>query len=83
MILLVHPSCYKLDKKALTLLRGYEWQCLDCKSCQLCSNSDQDEAMMCCELCDRGHHYFCVGLEGIPEGEGQGDGGVRAKGMER
>lgn len=66
----VHPSCYNLDKKALTLLRGCGWQCLDCKSCQGCSDSGRDEAMMCCDQCDRGYHYFCVGLGAIPEGEG-------------
>ena len=31
---------------------------------------------MCCDQCDRGYHYFCVGLEAIPAGEGGGGRGV-------
>ena len=34
---------------------------------------------MCCDQCDRGYHYFCVGLEAIPAGEGKGGGRDRGR----
>ena len=56
----------------MSILKGYPWQCLECKTCQLCSNPDREDQMMCCDECDRGYHSFCVGLSEIPAGQWMG-----------
>ncbi len=64
-----HPSCMGMTQHAAAVARGYAWQCLDCKTCQVCSDPDQEEKMVFCDDCDRGYHSFCLGLAGIPSGE--------------
>ena len=46
----------------------YSWQCLDCKTCCVCSDPGGEEEMVFCDRCDRGYHTFCVDMRGIPEG---------------
>ena len=46
----------------------YPWQCLDCKTCCVCSDPGGEEEMVFCDHCDRGYHTFCLDMKGIPEG---------------
>jgi hypothetical protein len=64
-----HPSCLGIGKTATAVVGTYPWQCLECKTCQVCSNPDQEDKMVCCDECDRGYHSFCVGLKDIPSGQ--------------
>lgn len=54
----------------------YRWQCIECKSCHLCGQSDNDvssrtvhvciiiiclqDQLLFCDDCDRGYHMYCV-----------------------
>lgn len=67
--LAAHPSCMGMAQQAAVVARSYDWQCLDCKTCQVCGAPDQEEKMVFCDECDRGYHSFCVGLANIPTGK--------------
>uniref|UniRef100_A0A914BVB8 PHD-type domain-containing protein n=1 Tax=Acrobeloides nanus TaxID=290746 RepID=A0A914BVB8_9BILA len=64
----VHPSCIDMPQKMITVVQSYAWNCIECKNCTICMKPDQEDAMMCCDLCDRGYHTFCVGLNAPPTG---------------
>ena len=66
--LLAHPSCCGMSKTAGNVAKTYPWQCLECKTCQVCGDPDEEDKMVCCDECDRGYHSFCVGLTSIPSG---------------
>ena len=36
------------------VVKEYDWQCMECKTCVTCSDSHDEEKMMFCDLCDRG-----------------------------
>ncbi|CAF0800829.1 unnamed protein product [Didymodactylos carnosus] len=38
----------------------YSWQCLECKLCLVCGNSENDEKLLVCDQCDRGYHMYCL-----------------------
>jgi hypothetical protein len=63
-----HPTCLDLTKDMIPIIKGYPWQCMDCKTCVKCKDSHDEEKMMFCDHCDRGYHTFCVGLETLPAG---------------
>lgn len=63
-----HPSCLDMPEAMLRAAKGYAWMCMECKPCSCCSKLDQEDKMMFCDLCDRGYHTFCVGLESLPQG---------------
>ena len=65
---LAHPSCLGMSKEAGQVASTYGWQCLDCKTCCVCSDPGGEEEMVFCDRCDRGYHTFCVDMKGIPEG---------------
>ena len=56
------------DLLQIRVVRGYPWMCMECKPCSLCSKLDQEDKMLFCDLCDRGYHTFCVGLQEPPKG---------------
>ncbi|XP_022252375.1 transcription intermediary factor 1-alpha-like isoform X2 [Limulus polyphemus] len=39
--------------------RLYPWQCMYCKTCCLCNDSDDWDTMLICDACDKGYHMKC------------------------
>nr|CCA14764.1 conserved hypothetical protein [Albugo laibachii Nc14] len=39
---------------------------LDAESCSICSNSENDEALVLCDLCHRIFHKYCINLSVLP-----------------
>lgn len=64
-----HPSCWQMSATVGQVACSYNWQCLDCKMCQICSDPGAEDRMVCCDQCDRGYHSFCLGLDEIPSGQ--------------
>ena len=39
-------------------------------ACSVCDGNDRDDAMLLCDgECERGYHFDCIGLNGIPDGD--------------
>ncbi|XP_075976597.1 PHD finger protein enhancer of yellow 3 isoform X2 [Anticarsia gemmatalis] len=64
----LHPSCLDLSADTIRKCREYAWQCPECKTCCSCRQSADDDNMLFCDLCDRGFHIYCVGLDTVPTG---------------
>ncbi|XP_076353536.1 histone acetyltransferase KAT6A-like [Tachypleus tridentatus] len=55
-----HPSCMQYGEKLTVKCREYPWQCIDCKRCVFCDQSDDDgDSMLFCDGCDKGYHMVC------------------------
>nr|XP_033787549.1 histone-lysine N-methyltransferase 2C isoform X5 [Geotrypetes seraphini] len=52
-----HGMCLDI---AVTPLKRAGWQCPDCKVCQNCKHSGEDNKMLVCDTCDKGYHTFCL-----------------------
>lgn len=39
-----HPSCLQFTLNMIISVKKYRWQCIECKCCSLCGNSDNDVA---------------------------------------
>ena len=39
-----------------------DWRCSDCKVCDRCSSSGNEDKLLFCDLCDRGFHTFCLAI---------------------
>uniref|UniRef100_A0A8B9Q240 PHD finger protein 10 n=1 Tax=Apteryx owenii TaxID=8824 RepID=A0A8B9Q240_APTOW len=63
-----HPSCLDMTPELVAMIKTYPWQCMECKTCIICGQPHHEEEMMFCDVCDRGYHTFCVGLDMIPSG---------------
>lgn len=46
--------------KKLSVVRTYNWHCMECKTCEVCSEKGDDEQIMFCDRCDRGWHLYCL-----------------------
>lgn len=64
----LHPSCLELSADTIRKCRDYAWQCAECKTCCTCRQPADDDKMLFCDLCDRGFHIYCVGLDTVPSG---------------
>lgn len=66
-----HPSCLTLAVRAIARTHTYAWRCNECKLCETCSATGDEEKLLMCEACDRGYHTYCLNppLEALPEGE--------------
>ncbi|CAD5224354.1 unnamed protein product [Bursaphelenchus okinawaensis] len=64
----VHPKCAEMTLDMVRVVKTYDWCCIECKRCTVCHKPDEEASMMCCDLCDRGYHTFCVGLSKPPSG---------------
>ncbi|KAK9881516.1 hypothetical protein WA026_016396 [Henosepilachna vigintioctopunctata] len=65
-----HPSCLQFTPNMMISVKKYRWQCIECKCCSVCGNSDNDDQLLFCDDCDRGYHMYCLSppLENPPEG---------------
>ncbi|XP_033628093.1 supporter of activation of yellow protein-like isoform X2 [Asterias rubens] len=63
-----HPSCLDMNEPMVEVIETYPWQCMECKTCFHCGDPTHEDKMMFCDMCDRGYHTFCVGLQDIPTG---------------
>eukprot|EP00095_Tigriopus_kingsejongensis_P008003 maker-scaffold269_size230758-snap-gene-1.32 protein:Tk08003 transcript:maker-scaffold269_size230758-snap-gene-1.32-mRNA-1 annotation:"supporter of activation of yellow protein" len=66
-----HPTCAGLTLELLDYVTKYKWMCTECKVCSLCQDHSDEDKMLFCDLCDRGYHNYCVGLDTIPSGRWQ------------
>ncbi|KLO12769.1 hypothetical protein SCHPADRAFT_803855, partial [Schizopora paradoxa] len=37
-----HPSCMEIGEVACETLLGYEWKCMECKTCEVCDEKGDD-----------------------------------------
>ena len=63
-----HFSCLNLEEEALVKIKTYRWQCLECKTCTVCSKASDEDKMVLCYSCDRGYHTFCLKIPCVPCG---------------
>ncbi|CAH0547639.1 unnamed protein product [Brassicogethes aeneus] len=65
-----HPSCLQFTANMKISVKKYRWQCIECKCCSMCGNSDNDDQLLFCDDCDRGYHMYCLSppLVNPPEG---------------
>ncbi|XP_022097969.1 uncharacterized protein LOC110983210 isoform X2 [Acanthaster planci] len=63
-----HPTCLDMTQSMVEVIQTYPWQCMECKTCFHCGDPTHEDKMMFCDMCDRGYHTFCVGLQDIPTG---------------
>lgn len=63
-----HPTCVGLNIELIQFVTSYDWECTDCKNCSICNSHTDEDKMLFCDLCDRGYHSYCVGLDEIPNG---------------
>ena len=54
-----HPSCMDYSEELARRARNSPWQCIDCKTCYVCSDSGDADAMLFCDACDKGYHMQC------------------------
>lgn len=66
-----HPSCMNYSPELATRARKTSWQCIDCKTCCICSDPDDADNMLFCDACDKGYHMSCHNpkLEDEPQGK--------------
>jgi zinc finger protein ubi-d4 len=65
-----HPTCLLFTENMKISVKKYSWQCIECKCCSVCGNSDNDDQLLFCDDCDRGYHMYCLSppLTDPPEG---------------
>eukprot|EP00048_Salpingoeca_helianthica_P018982 m.243782 g.243782 ORF g.243782 m.243782 type:complete len:702 (-) comp28528_c0_seq1:178-2283(-) len=63
-----HPSCLELSPDLVAVIKTYDWECMECKTCTVCRDPYDEEHLMFCDECDRGYHTYCVQLQSIPRG---------------
>jgi len=63
-----HPTCAGLHLDLIQHVTTYQWECTDCKMCLKCQDPADEDKMLFCDLCDRGYHIYCVGLDEVPSG---------------
>lgn len=63
-----HVTCLDILPEMAAAIKSYRWQCMDCKMCNVCMATDNEDKMMFCDRCDRGYHSFCVGMKSVPAG---------------
>jgi hypothetical protein len=55
-----HPVCLKFNSNMTQSVKKYNWQCIECKKCVVCGNSENDDKLLFCDDCDRGYHMYCL-----------------------
>ncbi|KAI8646128.1 hypothetical protein BD408DRAFT_337567 [Parasitella parasitica] len=59
-----------MNSTSAEIVKTYDWQCNDCKSCLVCQSKNDEGKIVICNHCDRGYHTFCCDppLRNIPKG---------------
>ncbi len=57
---LTEPECRKC--------KGQARNCTEC-GCNKCGKKDRSDAQLICDECEYYYHFYCVGLEEVPEGD--------------
>ncbi|CEH19130.1 histone acetyltransferase mst2 [Ceraceosorus bombacis] len=57
-----HPTCMRWGRatRKVAVAREYAWRCMECKTCEVCSDKGDDAQIMFCDRCDRGWHLYCL-----------------------
>uniref|UniRef100_A0A3P8ZJD0 D4, zinc and double PHD fingers family 2, like n=1 Tax=Esox lucius TaxID=8010 RepID=A0A3P8ZJD0_ESOLU len=55
-----HPSCLQFTEVMMAAVKTYRWQCIECKCCNVCGTSENDDQLLFCDDCDRGYHMYCL-----------------------
>ncbi|XP_077402398.1 zinc finger protein ubi-d4 isoform X3 [Vanacampus margaritifer] len=55
-----HPSCLQFTPIMMAAVKTYRWQCIECKCCNMCGTSENDDQLLFCDDCDRGYHMYCL-----------------------
>uniref|UniRef100_A0A673WPL8 D4, zinc and double PHD fingers family 2, like n=1 Tax=Salmo trutta TaxID=8032 RepID=A0A673WPL8_SALTR len=55
-----HPSCLQFTDVMMAAVKTYRWQCIECKCCNVCGTSENDDQLLFCDDCDRGYHMYCL-----------------------
>ncbi|XP_057211718.1 zinc finger protein ubi-d4 isoform X4 [Triplophysa rosa] len=65
-----HPSCLQFTAVMMAAVKTYRWQCIECKCCNVCGTSENDDQLLFCDDCDRGYHMYCLSppMSEPPEG---------------
>ncbi|KAK1150945.1 zinc finger protein ubi-d4 isoform X2 [Acipenser oxyrinchus oxyrinchus] len=65
-----HPSCLQFTPVMMAAVKTYRWQCIECKCCNICGTSENDDKLLFCDDCDRGYHMYCLqpAMSEPPEG---------------
>ncbi|XP_028658117.1 zinc finger protein ubi-d4 isoform X1 [Erpetoichthys calabaricus] len=65
-----HPSCLQFTPVMMAAVKTYRWQCIECKCCNICGTSENDDQLLFCDDCDRGYHMYCLNppMSEPPEG---------------
>lgn len=45
-----HPTCLELTQEMIPIIKSYEWQCMECKTCVKCQNPHDEVATLCLQL---------------------------------
>merc|ERR1711915_944283 len=56
---IVHPSCLNYPEDLTDQIYSQPWQCINCKTCFLCSQAGDDDMMLFFDSCDLGYHMVC------------------------
>ncbi|XP_023593979.1 zinc finger protein ubi-d4 isoform X2 [Trichechus manatus latirostris] len=66
-----HPSCLQFTPVMMAAVKTYRWQCIECKCCNICGTSENDDQLLFCDDCDRGYHMYCLtpSMSEPPEGK--------------
>jgi hypothetical protein len=66
-----HPSCLGLPLATINKIKSYPWKCTNCKVCEVCQETGDEEKLLLCDRCDRGRHTYCLcpPLLNPPEGD--------------
>ncbi|XP_055368377.1 D4, zinc and double PHD fingers family 2, like isoform X5 [Betta splendens] len=65
-----HPTCLQFTPVMMAAVKTYRWQCIECKCCNVCGTSENDDQLLFCDDCDRGYHMYCLSppMNEPPEG---------------
>ncbi|KAL5020944.1 hypothetical protein ScPMuIL_000099 [Solemya velum] len=54
-----HPTCMDYSETLAIRAKRAPWQCIDCKTCYVCSDAGNADCMLFCDACDKGYHMNC------------------------
>ena len=49
-----HIGCLGITDEQFEVIQTYQWACIECKVCAICSHARNEEQILFCDRCDRG-----------------------------